>query len=301
MAQLTIVKPLAITAADLVATDVPESDHAEYAAGTTYASNDYIIVAAEHMIYVSLQAANTGHTPADSPLWWAAVRPTNRWRLLDTKNSTVTSRATGFYYEIIPSELINALWCGGLSGHTSVRVRQTHPVLGVVYDVTVDFVEPPASSDWYAWTYQPRGRKPAQLTLLDLKPFPGAVLRIDFAGGATLAVGTLLVGFSTVMGMGVQTGASAKIEDYSRREKNAWGDYTLQQGEYSKLTRLPMMLPLSDYDAAFDYLADLRSVPVLYIGGTAEALTVFGFYEDFDTVFSYPTYLDLNINVQGLT
>ena len=301
MAQLTIVKPQAIATANLVATDVPETDYAEYAAGTTYAAGALVIVAADHMIYSSLQAGNVGHAPSVSPLWWAPVRATNRWRMFDYKSNTKTAKATSFYFEFTTPDLIDSLAVLGLEGHSSVRVRQTHATLGQVYDVTTDFAALPVSSDWYAWTFEPRGRKATQLVLSDLKPYPDCTVRVDFAGGSTLAAGTLLVGFSNTIGMGVQVGASAKIEDYSRRVQNEWGDYDLQQGEFSKLTRLPMTLPVADFDAVFDYLSDLRSTPALYIGGEAEALTVYGFYEDFDTVFTYSTYLDLNINVQGLT
>lgn len=301
MSVLTIIKPQTIATAQLVASDVPETDYAEYAAGTTYAAGALVIVAADHMIYSSLQAGNVGQTPSTSALWWTPVRATNRWRMFDYKSNTKTAKATSFYFELAPTDLINALAVLGLEGHTSVRVRQTHPVLGVVYDTTTTFAELPQSSDWYSWTFEPRSRKATQLVLQDLLPYPDCTVRIDFAGGSTLAAGTLVLGFQTAMGMGVQVGASAKIEDYSRRVQNEWGDYDLQQGDYSKLTRLPMSITSADFDSVFDFLTQLRSVPALYIGGAFEALTVFGFYEDFDTVFSYPTYLDLNVNVQGLT
>ncbi len=46
------------------------SDTAAYAAGTTYAVHAY--ANSGGVIYRSLQAANTGNTPASSPLWWVA-------------------------------------------------------------------------------------------------------------------------------------------------------------------------------------------------------------------------------------
>ena len=302
MSKLTIIKPQSIATANLVGTDVPEADYAEHAAGTTYAAGAYVIVAADHMIYISLQNNNVGKTPSTNPTWWEPVRATNRWRMFDTKTSTKTAKANSFYVEVKPPDLVNALWLGGLEGHTSVRVRQTHPVLGVVYDKTTAFAEPPQASDWYSWTFEPRSRRATQLLLLDLAPFPDAVIRVDLTGGSTLACGTFLCGFQTTLGMGVQTGAGAKIADYSVRTQNKWGDYELQQGGFSKLTRLPMTVPIAEFDATFDYLSGLRSTPALYVGSEQlETFSVFGFFEDYDTVFNYATYIDLNINVQGLT
>ena len=42
-----------------------------YAGGTTYGAGDY--VTSSGVTYTSLQAANTGHTPASNPTWWLAV------------------------------------------------------------------------------------------------------------------------------------------------------------------------------------------------------------------------------------
>lgn len=57
--------------ATLVATLV-EQGTALYASGTTYAAKDTVKDSAGD-VYVSLQAANTGHTPSTSPTWWAKI------------------------------------------------------------------------------------------------------------------------------------------------------------------------------------------------------------------------------------
>lgn len=62
-----------ITPAMLTATNVPETAPAAYAGGTTYALGDTVSVSAAGNafdVYESLQAGNTGHTPASSPTWW---------------------------------------------------------------------------------------------------------------------------------------------------------------------------------------------------------------------------------------
>lgn len=68
-----LIRPTAVTDAVLTASNVVETAPTAYAGGTTYAAGVSVSVAGSAnalAVYVSLQAANTGHTPASSPTWW---------------------------------------------------------------------------------------------------------------------------------------------------------------------------------------------------------------------------------------
>jgi hypothetical protein len=72
---LRIVPPVAIGAAQIVASNVVEVPPAAWASGTTYALNDQRTVfsgvsSTTADVYQSLQAGNLGHVPASSPTWW---------------------------------------------------------------------------------------------------------------------------------------------------------------------------------------------------------------------------------------
>lgn len=76
---LTVVAPLAVTPAMLVSTNVPETDYPEWAAGTTYAKGQRVILAAQHKVYESAADGNTGTTPRRRPMsqsGWRSGRPT---------------------------------------------------------------------------------------------------------------------------------------------------------------------------------------------------------------------------------
>jgi hypothetical protein len=303
---LIAMSPGVVNDAILTATDVPEADYPVYSAATTYPFFDestgagYVIYL--HMIYYSIQAGNAGHAPDVSPLWWEPVRATNRWAGFDTRNSTKTRQANAFYFELSPATNLTAVAVLGLEDHTSVRLRQTHPTLGVLYDVTQDFSALPEAAAWYDWTFGNRSFRTTQKIFFGLRPFPGTTLRLDFAGGSGLAVGTILYSYERRLGSNVEVGATPRIRDFSERAENKFGDTYLKQGQYTKDTTLPMKVPLSEFDGIYAFLVAQRSIPTLYIGNPdIEALTVFGFYDDFSTVFSYPTLLDLNINIKGLT
>lgn len=72
---MKLIRAFAVTDAALTSTNVYEAVPTAYNAGTTYADGDIASVsgaAKSHIVYESLQAGNTGNTPASSPLWWQA-------------------------------------------------------------------------------------------------------------------------------------------------------------------------------------------------------------------------------------
>lgn len=64
-----------ITEVMLVSTTVPETAPAAYVSGTTYALGATVSDLSANLIlvYQSLLAGNTGHTPASSPTWWKLI------------------------------------------------------------------------------------------------------------------------------------------------------------------------------------------------------------------------------------
>ena len=73
-AEFRLLPPVAFTDAVVTSTNVPEATLTAYAGGTTYGLGDRVgefaeVDGAPQAIYESLQASNTGNTPASSPLW----------------------------------------------------------------------------------------------------------------------------------------------------------------------------------------------------------------------------------------
>lgn len=76
---MNVIPPLAINSTRLTSSTVPETAPAAYAGGTTYALDATASVAGAAgliTVYKSLAGSNTGHTPASSPTWWAAIGDT---------------------------------------------------------------------------------------------------------------------------------------------------------------------------------------------------------------------------------
>jgi len=303
MPGLTVIKPVVMTDAQLLGTDVPEADHAAWLVGTTYAAKDRVIVLATHTIYESLQASNIGKDPTLSAnaLWWVRVKPTNRWGALDLTNSTGTTQASSMFYRFTPATLVNAVFLLGMVNVTTVRIRQIHPSLGTVYDVTASPVPMPVSASWYDWYYGGRAAS-TQLVKLDLFAFPDCELRLDFTGGAAMTVGTLAFGYQQTFGMGVNYGARLGIIDYSKKVTNDFGDVTFVVRAFAKKASFSMMLENQYIDAIQTYLASLRATPCLWIGTSQyESTIVFGFFRDFNIQIAYSQHSTFDIELEGLT
>jgi hypothetical protein len=86
----------------LQSSNIPETDHDEYNAGTTYGDGDNVIVIADHKRYESLQANNINHTPSTSPTWWYDLGATNRWKTFDAKVQSQASQATPLNWVLNP-------------------------------------------------------------------------------------------------------------------------------------------------------------------------------------------------------
>lgn len=302
MKPLRVIKSLTMTDGMLTATSVPENDHPAWSNGATYALGDRVILTSTHRVYESLQAANTGNDPTSSPLWWVEVGPTNRWRCFDLSNTTQTVVDEADYYEITPGQAINALALINISGILTVRVRLTDPSLGLVYDKTAaDLSFVPTESSWYAWFFEPRTEQ-SQFVVDDIPSYPNATLRIDVTSSGAAYIGAFIFGSARSIGLGVQQGVRLGIQDYSRKERNEWGDVVLAQRAFASRVSFQVLVDNKQLDNTYRLLTELRATPCLWLGSDQfNSLAVFGFYNNFEINIAYATYSDCTIDVEGLT
>lgn len=301
---LIVVKPLTITDGMLSApgTNVPEADHAVWNSATTYGVGDKVILTSTHKIYQSLQATNLNKSPTSEPLWWIEVSPTNRWALFDGAISTQTKQSTYIKYTITPGQTVNALAALNLTGATSAEITVTSAIAGgVVYSKTIDLSPLSASPSWWAWLFGLK-RAPRQTIQTDLPSYPDATIVFELYGGASLAIGVLLIGQQRAFGAGIRYGAKVGIQDYSRKEVNDFGDTVLVPRAYADRAEFEMTIDAGEVDSVKNLLADLRATPCLWIGSSSyEATVVFGWCKAFDILISYPSSSDCSLQIEGLT
>ncbi|MBS0227662.1 MAG: carbohydrate-binding protein [Proteobacteria bacterium] len=299
---LTVVKPLTVTPAMLVSSSVPETDYPEWAAGTTYANGARVILAAQHRVYQSMADGNVGNNPAATvSIKWVEVGATNRWKPFDRSVSTKVQQSGSISYRIRPGATVTSVSLLNLTGSTSVRVRIVTPDDVTRYDQTVSTSRVPLEAGWWAWYFGVR-HTPTQVLLQDLPSYPNGDILIDLAGDADLGVGVIALGQLRRFAMGVQMGVRVGIQDYSRKERNDFGDVVVVERAFAKRANFSMLLTSSEVDALHLFLADVRATPCIWIiSKSYESAVVYGFYKNFDIVISYTNYSDCDIELEGLT
>lgn len=302
---MKIVRPVTILDAQMVSSSVPENDYTAWDSGTTYGLGDTVIyVAADtHWIVESLQAGNTAHTPtgASADTWWLLVGNTNRWAMFDGMVQSQTSAADEIAVTLtstaarVDSVALFNIDCA------EARVTVTDATDGVVYDETVSMVSPSGITDWYAYFFEPITRI-TDYVFTELPPYLSSEIDVTLTdAGGTAKCGACVIGLSREIG-GTQYGAQTGIQDYSIKQQDDFGNYSILERAYNKRAVFQIMVENGLIDELQIILAGYRATPVVYVGTDLYASTmIYGYYKDFSVVISYPTVSILSIELEGLT
>lgn len=290
---MRLIKPVEITPAKLVSSNVPETDYPAWVAGS-YALGDRRIK--DHHVYESLAAANTAD-PSDATKW-LDIGSTNRWRMFDNKVESLTTNPGTIEVRIKPGSVVNSLALFNLQGK-SVTVSMIDALEGEVYRKEISLINA-GVTNWYDWFFEPIGRR-ADLVVLDMPAYGSAdiVVTVD-AGPGTAATGHFVLGSVRTIGTALY-GSSVGINDYSRKTTDDFGNTVVIQRSFSNRAEFDVSLDTSEVTKVRRLLAELRATPVVWIGEeTYEATILFGFYKDFQIVFSGPTVSDCSITIEGV-
>lgn len=290
---MRLIKPVEITPAKLIGSNVLETEWPAWVAGS-YGLGDKRIK--DHHIYESLAAANTAN-PSDATKW-LDLGFTNRWRMFDNKVESLTTQLGKIEITVKPGEVVNSLALFNLQGK-SVTVSMVDAIEGEVYRKVVSLVDA-GVTNWYDWFFESIGRR-TDLVVLDMPAYGSAniVVTID-AGPEVAAAGHFAIGSVKTIGTALY-GTSVGINDYSRKSTDDFGNTVVTQRSFSNRAEFDIALDTSQVTKVRRLLAELRATPVVWIGEeTYEATILFGFYKDFQIVFSGPTVSDCSITVEGV-
>lgn len=297
--EVAVIKPIQVVSSMLTATNIPENDYPVYDPVVHYALDARVIVLETHKVYQSLQHTNVGN-PVTDTAWWVEVSPTNLWCSFDLSSTTVTNFSVDSYMEITPGSSVNSLSVINISGVHSIRVRVIDPAFGTVFDMTADLLTPPSEPTWYAWFFEPRSNQ-SQFVVKSLPAYPNAKVRLDFLCDGASYVGVIVLGTLRSLGGSANYGARLGIQDYSRKERDQWGQVNLQKRGFSKRMSLTLLVPTGQIDDVFALLAELTGTACLWLGtNTFSAMNVYGFINTFDILVQYPSYAELSLDLEGL-
>lgn len=282
-----------------IVSNVPENDAPVWTAGTYTQGTKRI---QGHRVYEVL-AESTTDAPADgvakTPPTWLDLGVTNPWRAFDEKIGTVTSNPEAIRFSIRADRTINALAFFGVDAG-SIRVTVTDPSLGRVFEYEATPVSTDGIDNWYQYLFAPIELVEDFVVLEVPAGTYGTIdVSIDKPGGEA-KLGALVLGQTSTLGVALY-GTSIRLRDFSRKERDGFGNFVIQERDFSKVAEFDVAVDTANISAVQRTVAQYRAKPVVWIGeATYESTIIYGFCTDFGVSISGPTISDATFSVEGL-
>jgi hypothetical protein len=254
-------------------------------------------------------AGNNYNTPPQiTATSWIKVGATNRWKCFDQSVSSQTSNTTSIVNVLVGTGRVDSVALLNVNA-ASATITQTDATDGVVYNQTYSLVADSGIQDWYAYFFEPILRITDKV-VTDLLPYTNSSISITLTDtGNTVLCGGMVVGMSKDISymlnnthVGSELGMKLSIQDYSVKQVDTYGNYTILQRSFSKRGNFTAFVESTYVDALQNLLASYRSTPVVYVGsGDYGSTIIYGFYKDFSIDVTYNTKSVLTVEIEGLT
>lgn len=298
---MKVIKPHLITDAMMLSSSIAEADYPPWVSGQAYALAWRVIRTQTHCIYERLSAGSSAIAPELDPATWLNVGPTNKWAAFDNAVGTLSSGSSPMSY-VIRAGSTDSLALFELTGRTAHVVMKDATGGTVVYDRTID-LDATGIESFYEWFFNDFEQR-TDIVLTDLpSQFASAELSLTLTStSGNPAVGVFKPGLAADIGE-TQYGATVGITDYSRKDRDDFGNVIIVERAYSKKANFSLLTTLASFNRIYRTLANLRATPCVYIG-TEEAgyepLLIYGFFRDFSIDIQYPNYHLCSLEIEGL-
>jgi hypothetical protein len=241
---------------------------------------------------------DTGST--SDPATWLDRGVINSLRMFDGKLESLTTSDNALTVQITPNQLISGIALLNLDTKT-IRVTMTDPVDGLVYDSgEISMIDNSAITDWFAF-YNAAYIKKSDFVSLALPPYPNAVTEVTIDGGTSpISIGQIVSGRTFSLG-DTQFGTSVGILDFSEKQQDQFGNFTILERKFVKRADFDVKMPTNSVSGAQRTLARFRATPAVWVGDESrEETIIYGYYKSFDIVIGNPALSDTSILVEGL-
>ena len=300
---MDIIRPVVVTDAVLDSSNVPENDYAEWNVATAYTVGNRVILLSTHRIYEAV-GSSTGVNPAtDDGTNWLNIGATNRWKAFDQKISDPVTQLDNISYTLTDDNSTpTAVALFGLKGVTAT-VTVTDAVEGVVYNQTNSLLDSDEIFDWFSYFFEEITYVSTTL-FTGIPPYRGATITVTVTEdtGETAQLGQLVFGYLTELGV-TTYGTAISIQDFSRKETDAFGNFIVVQRAFANLVDFDVRLPTQTAGRVRRILAEYRATPIVYVGNENSSFgtIVYGFYRNFDITLDTPSLSFAAIEVEGLS
>lgn len=303
---MKVIAPIAMTDAQLAASNVSEDDYPEWDASTTYSAGDSVIVLSAHKVYESVQGSNLDNDPTtDDGTWWTEVGATNRWRAFDGVIGSKTSRSGTISYEIEPARLTTGLAFFGLSAaQIRVQVEDDGSPATETYDKTMNLVDDSDIVDWFTFFTTDLDQFQTEALFTGVPGYAGHRITITIGDGTgTAEVGEIAFGRVAALGDTLE-GTEIGLRSFSTKEQDSFGNWNIVSRAKSDPVDFTFAMSAADAGRVKRVLTSLRDTPAVYFAD--ESLTkygaiTYGLFQDYTIPLVNRGFSIVNLEIEGLT
>ena len=295
-----VVRPFAVTASNLTASNVTETEHPTWNASTSYGVvGDRVIY--NHKVYECVNGAgNIGKNPETETKFWIYVSATNRFKMFDTQMSSQTQWSDSITVSVNYTERPTRLYFGNVEAqYIDVEMRDSSD--NVLYTQRFQMYENTGTPSYFSF-FTARLQRKTDLLVTGFPPYANCKFNITIVNsGATAKCGVMLVGYADYVGV-TQLGLVLGTRDFSVKRRNDFGDYEILERAFSKYGEAAVLVNNSGIDRVIQMLANYRATATLFIASNLyTSAMIYGFYDDYTNAVSYQEASLLNIRMEGLT
>ncbi len=304
-----VIEPNTLT---LTACSIAESDAVDgtvWASGTTYAADAK--VRHNHVRYQSLSAGNVGKDPSveannsGTSAVWRKLGATGPYMMLDdfVETQTIGTAGTPLTFTV-PFDRANSFALLNLiADSVTVKITDGTGGDGVLLEETFDMTADIGGVSLFDYCFTKIKTETSIVSTEVAYGIGGTIAVAINAASQNQAVGHVVVGVSRDIGL-TKFDAESRITDYSKKTVDDFGVVTLVKRSFAQRTSLPLYLHPDQSDYVSGVLTSLRAKPCVWIGDNRDAgfnaLTVYGWIEDWRSVYSGPNEQQLSVDIQGL-
>jgi hypothetical protein len=292
-----------MTDARLVSSNVPETDHPAWAAGTAYAVGAKVIRTTTHRIYERLVAGTTPGLPEVDTINWLDTGPTNRWAMFDLERNSQTVSTGTITVVIAPGQRIDSVALMGLDAD-SISITMT--VAGTVrYTHTETLTQRPTLT-WTDYHFGAFKYKPS-VVRFGLPSYTGASITVTITSARpAVKCGAIVLGRSSYIGKVLVDPESDRLS-FSRIERDQFGNAKLNKRTTTPKTSQTLFMDAYLVPVVEALRKDLDSAPCVWSGmddrnenNYFESLLILGIYRTWPIRMSGLTHAQATLTLEEI-
>lgn len=290
----------------LVSTNVAEDEAPEWATGVAYSVGEQVqVLGTHHRVYEALEASTDVFPPSD-PLKWLDRGATNPWRMFDTqvgsdRQTESTDSSGSIEVTVAVEERVDTLVLFNVEGSQLV-VTSRDGTGATLLEYTTNLLSLPPETGWWDFFFG-RRTDTKVVVVSGLGIVRVGTIEVSLISDTGVAkIGKMVIGEEYEIGC-TRFGSSVGIVDFSRKERDEFGNNYIVQRRYIDKVDYDIQLDTETVYEVREFLASVRSTPAVYIGsesGMYLATVVLGFYRDFSIILQGRTKSACTLQVEGI-